>query len=380
MPGFGKLLRSFRQQCNDPEHPGRSLSQGKLGELLGRELNMRGNYSAAAVSDWELSKSKINADQRLVLVSLLKILHRLGGLKNSLEANSLLEAGNYRALNLDETRIIFPKELGTTSFEVPANKSDDNQGKLDFPLGKKFSEFSGELQKLLAEAEEGPSPSWPRVIATLLRRLLNYWSVSKLVVAMLWIWVGLLTWRLVAPSLRLPFSSRVDAEIALKVYAVGTLVTPLLIGVLANPRHSKFWQEHNLASNFVTQLYTYQGASIGFHLGYFGIFAANLVGYYLHLHFALWFEWIETGIILLWGYLAARLVPYNLWRAYGRLALTDGWIFFVFLLLGPFWAFFFYQLYPLFLTSLVGGLATLFAITLLVLITAWRQYRSALSE
>src|SRR5690349_5125280 len=165
MPGFGKLLRSFRQQCDDPEHPGRSLSQGKLGELLGRELNMRGNYSAAAVSDWELSKSKINADQRLVLVSLLKILHRLGGLKNSLEANSLLEAGNYRALNLDETRIIFPKELGTTSFEVPGNKSDDNQGNLDFPLGKKFSEFSGELQKLLAEAEEGPSPSWPRVIA-----------------------------------------------------------------------------------------------------------------------------------------------------------------------------------------------------------------------
>ena len=372
MVSFGELLRECRQRCQ--------ISQERLGELMGWELGLSKGYSAAAVSDWERGKSKINADQRLVLISLIKTLHKRGGLKNSSEANRLLEAGNYRALDAKERENIFPNELMDTSFDVSGNQTDSQGKDHKSPLEKNFSIFLHEWQRIFREAEEGPSPAWPRVGATLLRKLSDYWTVSRLVVAVFWAWVWLLTWWLVAPSLRLPFMSRENAEIVLKLYVVGAFITPLLISFLSNPMQNKFWQEHNLAASRITHLYTYQGAGIGFHLGYFGIFAINLLGYYLQLHFALWFEWLEIGIILLWGYFAARLVPYNLWRAYGRLALEDGWIFFTFLSLGPFWAFFFYQMYPLFLNSIVGGLTVLFAITLLILMTAWRQYRSTLSE
>lgn len=380
MTEFGKLLRVYRQQCNDPEHPGKTFSQSKLGELVGREIGMLGGYSAAAVSDWERGKSKIDEDERFVLTSLIKVLHQLGGLKNSSQANRLLEAGNYRGLDAQEKQRIFPEELTSRASDVLENPPAGQGENLKSPIVKNFSRFIDEWQQLVREAEEGPSPSWPRATASLLRRFSNYWTVPKLVMAVFWAWLWLLTWWLITPSLRLPFTSRENAEIALKLYVIGTLVSPLLVGLLATPLQNTFWQEHNLASNYMTHLYTYQGAGIGFHLGYFGVFALNLLAYYLHIHVALWFEWLETGIILLWGYFAAHLVPYNLWRAYGRLVLGDGQIFFVFFLIGPFWAFFFYEMFPLFFTSIVGGLSILTAITLLVLLTAWRQYRSAFSK
>ena len=107
---FGDLLRQFRMKCSDPQDPGRKLSQEKLGELLGKELGLRGKYSGAAVSDWERSKSRINADHRRVLVSLIKIYYRLAALQTVVEADQFLEAGNYRALNQAERREVFSEE------------------------------------------------------------------------------------------------------------------------------------------------------------------------------------------------------------------------------------------------------------------------------
>ncbi len=376
MSEFGNLLRSFRHQCNDSENSGRRLSQERLGELLGRELNTRAGYSGAAISDWERGMSKIHADQRPVLISLLMILHRLGGLKTYIEADELLRAGNYRALEPDEKQKIFPDALIGASLENSTNQPDSRQQNSKFPFEKEISEFNDELQRLFNEAEEGPSPSWPRVIATLLSRSSNHLSISDIALYFIWLWVWLITWILIAPSLRLPFVSHENAEMALEFYVGGTLVVPLLIGVLTNTKQNKFWQDHNLASKRIIRLYTYQGAGVGFHIAYFGVFAVNLLGYYMRIHFALWFEVIEIGLILLWGYLAARVVPYNLWRAYRRLDLADGWIFFVFLVLGPFWAFFFYEFYESLLSSTAGGLTILLSITLLIIITAWRQSRN----
>lgn len=45
MVSFEELLRGYRQRGK--------LSQERLGQLLGQELNLQKVYSAAAVSDWE---------------------------------------------------------------------------------------------------------------------------------------------------------------------------------------------------------------------------------------------------------------------------------------------------------------------------------------
>lgn len=109
MTTFGHLLRLYRRQCSDPLRGG-TLTQSRLGELIGDEIGHAG-YSGAAVSDWERDKSKIHADDRLVLVALLAVLYECGGLPSPADANTFLAAGNYRALDEAELAHIFPDKV-----------------------------------------------------------------------------------------------------------------------------------------------------------------------------------------------------------------------------------------------------------------------------
>jgi len=92
MSTFGELLRFHRRQCRDPDRGG-MLTQARLGELIGLELGDAG-YAGAAVSYWEQDETKISEDARLVLVSLISVLHQCSGLSSLEEANELLRAGN----------------------------------------------------------------------------------------------------------------------------------------------------------------------------------------------------------------------------------------------------------------------------------------------
>ena len=55
MTTFGRQLRIYRKQCHDSLQGG-TLTQVRLGELVGDELGDAG-YSGAAVSDWERDQS-----------------------------------------------------------------------------------------------------------------------------------------------------------------------------------------------------------------------------------------------------------------------------------------------------------------------------------
>lgn len=382
MRDFGKLLRTYRNECFDPDFPGRRLTQERLGELLGREMDIQGGYSGAAVSDWERDKSKIHADQRLVLISLIKILHECGGIQTPSEANYFLASGNYRALDSEE--------ILETSFTVQTDPQLKEPTAATAGLGephrflwslleKVFPASYDELQILLDESKKGPVPYWPRFLVALFRRSTDDFTALKLVRPVIWMWVWLVTWALIAPSLHWPFAGRESAALAMKLYVLGSLIGPSLISLLTETRLDGFWKEHGLANAPVTRLYTYQGAGIGFHIGYFVVFAINLLAYYLNLRFSIWFELPATTAMIVLGYVSARLVPFNLWRAFGRLHLADGAIFFVFVLLSPMWGLFFYEFNALLLNSFVGGVTILAAITLFILIAAWQQYRSVFS-
>ncbi len=123
MESFGEKLRQHRRECRDPVRGGQ-LTQVRLGELLGDYLGDLG-YSGAAVSDWERNKSKISEDDRLVLVGLVELLHKHGGLRKPLEADELLQAGNYRPLNATERQQIFPEllEISDDGLEIPASQT-----------------------------------------------------------------------------------------------------------------------------------------------------------------------------------------------------------------------------------------------------------------
>ena len=68
-------MTTIGQQCRDPLRGG-ILTQKWLGELLRKSLTHAG-YSGAAISDWERSKSRINAE--LVLFSLVTVLKSCQG-------------------------------------------------------------------------------------------------------------------------------------------------------------------------------------------------------------------------------------------------------------------------------------------------------------
>ncbi|MCL5612302.1 MAG: hypothetical protein M1485_07110 [Chloroflexi bacterium] len=122
----------------------------------------------------------------------------------------------------------------------------------------------------------------------------------------------------------------------------------------------------------MTRLYIYQGAGIGFNIGYFFVLGISLFRYHLHIASSPWFELAAAVLPLVVGNMAARLVPHNLWLAYGRLNVVDGWIFFTIALLGPLWGFFFIQFYSILLTPALGVFMILTAITIIIIIEPQR--------
>lgn len=367
MTAFGDALRSYRQASNDPDRLNRRLTQERLGELIGHEMGDMG-VTGAAVSDWERGESRINAADRKVLLALIQVLHKTSAIRTAAEASRFLELGNYRALDEEEIGGIFGDRR-----EEPGSGQEESSRLL--LLAALFSISRGELESLSAGIEDGPSPTWPQVLAAILRRVSERFSFSLSTV--LWLWVWLFAWWWIGSSLRLPFEDGDAASHAMGKYATGSILVPLLIGLLVKTKDNDYWAQQTQVNPFLLRLYTYQGAGIGFNVGYFFVFALVLLRAYLRYDASLLLELTAAGVGVLLGIMAARVVPYNLWRAYGRLTLRDGWIIFSVALLGPFWGAFFLYYHPLLLSPTWGTVVILIALTITVLVIRWQTGKSA---
>ena len=363
---FGKILRAYRQASNDPKRLNRRLTQERLGDLIGEEMRDLG-VSGPAISYWESGESKINAQDRGVLLALIKVLHKCGGLKTLVDANRLLRAGNYSELNQEETEDIFGKFSDDPKMEEALPKRINSKSFFSSLMENLLEVSELDLREALTKAEEGPSPSWPRKLAWLMRKGSERWSLS--ISSVFWIAAWALAWWLIRPSLRWPFADRSVALQAMGMYTVGTLIIPLLIGLLINTKNNEYWKQQKLTNPILLRLYTYQGAAIGFNLGYFFIFPFILVRYYLDLGSSIWLEILAVTLGLILGNMGARVIPHNLWLAYRRLHIADGAIFFVVALLGPLWGVFFQKYHSIILTPLLGSMIILIALTIFIIIT-----------
>lgn len=363
---FGESLRRFRQASNDPDRLNRRLTQERLGELMGYEMGDLG-YSGAAISDWERGESKISAEDRKVLMTLIQILHRCDGLKTPAEADLFLESGNYRALDEDETRKIFQDLPNGLNAEQIGFEETDPQANRHSALAGMFSISENEMEMLIAKAKEGPEPSWPRVLAALMRKVSDRFSPSMSTI--LWVAVGVMTMWLISPSLRFPFADHNSAFVALSLYAGASLIIPLLVGALVNTKDSEYWNQQSKVNPFLLRLYTYQGAGVGFNVGYFLVFPLSLARHYLGLDPSIWIEILVAIVSLILGNMGARVVPHNLWFAFKQLRLRDGWIFFVVAFMGPLWAFFFLEFYSTLLQPVLGIIMILLALIGVILVT-----------
>ncbi|MCI0562715.1 MAG: helix-turn-helix domain-containing protein [Nitrososphaera sp.] len=161
---FGTLLRLYRERCEDTEWQKARLTQARLGELLGQKLGLREGYSHGAISEWERGKSQIHKDDRQVLVSLIKILHERGGLRTPTEANTFLLAGNYRPLNDEEFRQIFPGEKEEMPNPTPNFGANDQWRLMAMFLGELVFRPSERFRQVLVTVSEGPPPHWARAL------------------------------------------------------------------------------------------------------------------------------------------------------------------------------------------------------------------------
>lgn len=374
MTEFGKQLRGLRQRCNDAKSPQGKLTQEKFGELVGGELGI--SYSGAAVSDWERGKSRIHADDRPLLMAVIKVLHDHGGIRTVEEANQLLKAGNFRNLDPEEIGKIFQDAGADSIAEQPRPEPGTQKSLIQHVLGTLLSIPELELQELIKNAEKGPPPSWPRVIVSLIEMFTNQLSVFQVFRLVLWIWIWLLVWALIMPSLRWPFLNADHALLPVIGYATGSIIVPALIGALTNTNDNEFWREQQDLSNLNLRLYTHQGASVGFHVGYFVVFMIGLLLYLFGWRFLIWMELVAAAFLVAFGYASARLVPYNLFAAFERLSLKDGRIFFIFLLVGPAWGYFFFEIHDILLARSLGIFIVLSSLTILLAMMALRYRQS----
>jgi hypothetical protein len=151
MENFGTLLRRFRKRCKNPDDQEQLLSQAKLGELVG-------GFSGASISDWERGVTNIHADQLPLLLSIIRVLQKWGGMNNPTEANTLLSAGNYRSLSPEEIDSIFTGSISSASNENSSSINLWPPGIPDedyHPLPNREAQFSG-LMKLLG-SHDGPT-------------------------------------------------------------------------------------------------------------------------------------------------------------------------------------------------------------------------------
>ncbi|MBV6394525.1 MAG: hypothetical protein HFACDABA_00090 [Anaerolineales bacterium] len=370
MNEFGALLRNHRIKCNDPK-TGRVLSQQRFGELLREKFGV--GFSGAAISDWERGKSKIHADDRPLLTCLIQILYECGGIQSPAQANELLETGNYRNLNLLEIQQIFKED--PISLQNPDPQLEIGAKRPESRLWEIiFFEFNDGWGNLIAGAREGPPPLWTRVVVALMRSFTARFSASAFLQTLFFIWIWIAAYFLIAPSFDWSFMNPQYWRRSVILYVAGTLVLPPLIGLLANTKNNKFWKANWLSNSPSLRLYTHQGAFVGFHIGYFAILFAELIRYSLHLPSSSLLVWAGTLAMLVVGYIGATVIPYNIWRAYSRLNLRDGVIFFAFILMGPFWGLYLLQYFPM-LTSPAGLFSVIAIVTLLSGWIAWQTNR-----
>ena len=377
MSRFGELLRYYRERCADPDRLKGKLTQARLGEFLGAVLGLQSGYTAAAVSEWERGKSRIAADNRLVLTALIEVLKRRGGLRSLNEADTFLLAGKYSPLDDDERRRIFPEGLPDKP-EAPSRGDLEDQWRLIVMfLGELIFRPSEELRAVVTSASEGPLPAWPRILLALLGWPMKNWSGAGVLGALAWVVVWLLTWAVTFPVLRWPFADRQQALIAVAWYVAGAFILPLFVGTLTRTKDDEFWNRLKLDHRLL-RLFTHIGAMLGFHLAYMSIFALALFGHYLGLsRTPRWLDGVGAIWPVLLAYASARQLPFNYWRAFGKLEFTESDLamLLAYGLFGPVWGALFFATYDWLLSPVAGGILILSAVAALAATTLWHSRR-----
>jgi hypothetical protein len=123
---FGEVLASARKRSRGSN--GGSLTQARLREMISEELDLQEFLTPATISNWERGISQPGVQDRDVLVALIAVLVRGGGLRSVKEANHLLQLGGYAPLSPIERQKAFGF-VSETADVVPSNESAETEAR-----------------------------------------------------------------------------------------------------------------------------------------------------------------------------------------------------------------------------------------------------------
>jgi hypothetical protein len=324
---FGSLLSYYRGKSVDPIR-GKPLTQERVAELLEQVSGLQ--YAGATISNWERGASQINANDRPILVGLVKVFYDCQSLTSPDEADRLLATGNYRHLNEAELEQVFgncpatdPAETGTAGTWRLSNGSGLASHQVLLDSLKELLAHPGK-QLLAALRLEAPSQAtWPAFLESLLAKLLGHWTATRLLWTIAWIAVWLATWWLTFPLLRWPGENQSQLQLAAIGYAIGALVMPLFIGLLVY--HARVTNLREKQGKRIAAFFNCLGALAGFHLAYTLMLAARLLAFHLDLSPAtVRLEIALAAVPVILAFTAAQQMPFHVRRAFGALQVTGG--------------------------------------------------------
>ena len=100
---LGQMLKKFRKTTRDLRNKGKRLSQEHFAKELGQYTGMI--YTYGTISGWERGKISI-PNERILLLGIVYVLHKFGGIERLDEANGWLRAGGYKQLSETEIKEI----------------------------------------------------------------------------------------------------------------------------------------------------------------------------------------------------------------------------------------------------------------------------------
>ncbi len=365
---FGALLRRYRTHTVDP-YTNKPLSQERLAEFV--------NVAVATISYWENDQRRIRVEDRALLLAILQVLHRHGGIKTVAEANALLLAGGYAPLGQDEREENLP-DL------IPDDTQDGGSPPKDIPVEQPYLLFNLRAMLFKDEGRGGESTLAAAVLYWLgspAQRLTAHDVLRLIGFLFLWLAAALAWWIF----LQWPYHDDDAARLACLIWGGATALVPILLGLAMRCDHQDMLQEKtNYRLGIVVRRIT--GALGGYQMGAALVFATALLLFYLALWpLPRWLVVLLAGLPMLLAYAAGRRMPYNYYRAFRdslgetrALRLDDGdlAVLLAFLALGPMMAALFYfgqdwLLQPVVGATLLGGAIALVA--LLQIITQRRN-------
>lgn len=140
MSTFGSLLRTYRQECRDPD-TGKPLSQGKLADRVYEETGL--SYSGSTYGNWERGDTQIDKENRLLLLGFLRIFVKCRAIEDLAAANEFLEFGKFSGLKPDEILRVNPSwnEPAKKLRRKALNKDKKGETAIDVPGSSKAYPF-----------------------------------------------------------------------------------------------------------------------------------------------------------------------------------------------------------------------------------------------